>query len=115
MEQQLQASFATILIYGIYADNIVSKKETNLFCTLMHNNFNLSEQDSLDLLNDTHPTQKDMEYHVDKVNGLLENKPREKMHLLEYLNHIIYADGIKPVEYKVFEDLRRKLFPQTVN
>jgi len=112
MKEQLKDSFATLLIYGIKADDVISEQEKELFCTLMEEHCNIEYPESVEILKQTHPTEADIEKHTQIINDFSKNNPMQKMHILECLNHIIYSDGIENNEYKVFEKLRDELFPK---
>ena len=114
MKKKLKEPFANILVYGIRSDNVISDKEIELFCLLMEQKFDMSRESSLDFLKKTHPTEKEIEKHIVKIDEFLEENPMEKMHVLEYLNHIIYSDGIEKNEYAIFEKLKHKFFPDVL-
>ena len=111
MKQQLKESFATLLVYGIKADSIISEQEKELFCSLMEEHFNMEYPESIYFLTNSNPNQEDIEKHIQIINDFTQDNPMQKMHILEYLNHIIYSDGIELNEYTVFEKLKNKLFP----
>ena len=114
MKNKLRESFATILVYGIKSDNVISDKEREYFCSLMEQKCDASRESSIDFLNRTHPTEEDIEKHIDKIDEFLKENPMEKMHVLECLNHIIYVDGVEKNEYAIFEKLKHKFFPKVV-
>jgi uncharacterized tellurite resistance protein B-like protein len=111
MKQRLRESFATLLVYGIKADNVISEKEKELFCKLMEENFDVEYPESVAFLANSNPTPEDIEKHTQIINEFSKNNPMQKMHILECLNHIIYSDGIELNEYTVFEKLKNCLFP----
>jgi len=112
MKQQLKESFATLLVYGIKADNHISEKEKELFCSLMEEHCDIEYAESVAFLAQSNPTPEDIEKHTKIINEFSKNNPMQKMHILECLNHIIYSDGIEMNEYNVFERLKRELFPE---
>jgi len=111
MKQQLRDSFATLLVYAIKADNIISEQEKELFCSLMEEHFDVEYLESVEFLANSNPTQEDINKHIQIINDFSEDNPMQKMRILEYLNHIIYSDGIEINEYSVFEQLKNRLFP----
>ena len=113
MKQRLKDSFATLLVYAIRADDVISEKERVLFCELMEEHFDVEYAQSLKFLSETTPTKEDIDKHIEIINRFLKDNPMQKMRILAYLNHIIYTDGIELNEYKVFEKLKNKLFPDT--
>jgi len=114
MKNKLREPLATILVYGIRSDNVISDIEIELFCSLMKKEFDMSKEHSIEFLHNTHPTEEDVEKHIVKIDSLLEESPLEKMHVLEYLNHILYSDGIATNEYAIFEKLKYKFFPDVL-
>ena len=111
MKERLRESFATLLVYGIKADNVISEREKEIFCSLMEEHCDVEYHESIEFLLNSNPTQEDIEKHTQIINDFLEDNPMQKMHILECLNHIIYSDGIASNEYNVFEKLRDRLFP----
>jgi len=89
----------------------ILKKEASLFCSLMGQNFNCDKEESLAFLETVVDSEYDLDEHVDIICGALKDDNLSKMHILEQLNHMIYSDTISPDDYKLFEEIKKKLFP----
>ena len=56
-------------------------------------------------------TEYDLDEHVENHKpSICEDDKLSKFHILEQLNHMIYSDTISPDDYKIFEDIKNKLF-----
>jgi len=51
-----------------------------------------------------------LDEHVSIINQALCEDKLSKFHLLEQLNHMIYSDRISPQDYRIFEEIKNKLF-----
>ena len=110
MEQKIKESVGALLAHIIKVDNRDVKKEAPLFCTLMGQNFECSNEEAEILLHSIIETDYDLDEHVNIINQALCDDKLSKLHILEQLNHMIYSDDITPEDYKIFEDIKNKLF-----
>jgi len=51
-----------------------------------------------------------LDEHIEIINQALHDDTISKFHILEQLNHMIYSDTISDEDYKIFEDIKNKLF-----
>lgn len=110
MEQKIKESVGTLLAHIIKVDNRDVKKETGLFCTLMGQNFECTHEEAETILYSIIETDYDLDEHVNIINQALCEDKLSKLHILEQLNRMIYSDDIAPDDYKIFEDIKNKLF-----
>jgi uncharacterized tellurite resistance protein B-like protein len=110
MEKKIKKSVGTLLAHIIKVDDRDLKKEAPLFCQLIGQDFDCSHDEAEALLNDIMNSEYDLDEHIEIINQALNEDKLSKFHLLEQLNHIIYSDTIAPDDYKVFEEIKNKLF-----
>jgi len=110
MEKKIKESVGTLLAHIIKIDNRDVKKEASLFCALMGQNFDCTHDEAESFLYNIMETEYDLDAHVAIINQALCEDKLSKLHILEQLNHMIYSDTIAPDDYKVFEDIKNKLF-----
>jgi len=110
MEKQLKESVGTLLAHIIKIDNRDIEKEAPLFCEIMGQNFDCSTEEAKTFLYDIMDKDYDLDRHVEIINSALCEDKLSKFHLLEQLNHIIYSDTIAEEDYKLFENIKDKLF-----
>ena len=110
MEKQIKESVGTLLAHIIKVDNRDVKKEAPLFCELMGQNFNCNPDEAETFLYAMMNKDYDLDKHIDVINEALCDDKLSKFHLLEQLNHIIYSDTISEEDYKIFEDIKKRLF-----
>ena len=110
MEQKIKESVATLLAHIIKVDNRDVEKETPLFCDIMGENFECNYEDAKAFLYEILKKDYDLDAHVSIINDALSQDKLSKLHILEQLNHMIYSDKISPQDYKIFEDIKNKLF-----
>jgi len=110
MEKQLKESVGTLLAHIIKIDNRDIEKEAPLFCEIMGQNFDCSIDEAKTFLYGIMGKEYDLNRHVEIINTALCEDKLSKFHLLEQLNHIIYSDTIGEEDYKVFENIKDKLF-----
>lgn len=110
MEKKIKESVGTLLAHIIKVDNRDIEKEAPLFCEIMGKDFECSEEEAKDYLYKMMDEEYDLEKHIEIINQALCDDKLSKYHLLEQLNHIIYSDEISEEDYKIFEDIKNKLF-----
>jgi uncharacterized tellurite resistance protein B-like protein len=110
MENKLKESVGTLLAHIIKIDNRDVVKEAPLFCEIMGQNFDCNPEDAETFLHAMMNKEYDLDEHIDVINDALCEDKLSKFHLLEQLNHIIYSDTIQEQDYKVFEDIKKRLF-----
>jgi len=110
MEEKLKKSVGTLLAHIIKVDNRNIEKEVPLFCSMMGQNFDCSHDEARNFLYRIMNEEYDLDEHIEIINEALCKDYLSKFHLLEQLNHVIYSDTISPNDYKIFEDIKNKLF-----
>ena len=110
MENKIKKSVGTLLAHIIKVDHRDIKKEAPLFCALMGQNFDCSHEEAEAFLESIIDTEYDLDEHLDIINQALCEDKLSKVHILEQLNHMIYSDKISPDDYKIFEEIKNKLF-----
>ncbi len=110
MENRLKESVGTLLAHIIKIDNRDVVKEAPLFCEIMGQNFDCNPDEAETFLYAMMNKEYDLDKHVDIINEALCEDQLSKFHLLEQLNHIIISDTISEEDYKVFEDIKTRLF-----
>ena len=110
MENKIKESVGTLLAHIIKIDDRDVKKEAPLFCELMGQNFDCTQEEAEAFLDGIMRREYELDEHISIINQALCDDKLSKFHLLEQLNHVIYSDTISPEDYKVFEDIKNKLF-----
>ena len=110
MEQKIKESVGTLLAHIIKIDNRDVEKEAPLFCEIMGQNFDCLEDEAETFLHEMMNKEYDLDEHISIINEALCKDKLSKFHLLEQVNHIIYSDTISDEDYKVFENIKEKLF-----
>ncbi len=110
MEKKIKESVGTLLAHIIKVDKRDIEKETPLFCDIMGQNFDCNHDEAKDFLYGIMDKEYDLDEHVSIINQALCYYRISKLHILEQLNHVIYSDTISPDDYKIFEDIKNKLF-----
>ncbi len=110
MEKRIKESVGTLLAHIIKVDHRDIEKEAPLFCEIMGQNFDCSEEEARAFLEEVIDKEYDLDKHIDIINQALCEDKLSKYHLLEQLNHIIYSDKISEEDYKIFEDIKNRLF-----
>ncbi len=110
MENRLKESVGTLLAHIIKIDKRDIGKEAPLFCEIMGQNFDCNPDEAETFLYAMMNKEYDLDKHVAIINEALCEDKLSKFHLLEQLNHIIYSNTISEEDYKVFEDIKQRLF-----
>jgi uncharacterized tellurite resistance protein B-like protein len=110
MENKIKESVGTLLAHIIKIDNRDVKKEAPLFCEIMGQNFDCNADEAETFLYAMMNKEYDLDKHIGIINDALCDDKLSKFHLLEQLNHIIYSDTISEEDYKIFEDIKERLF-----
>jgi len=110
MEKKIKESVGTLLAHIIKVDDRDVQKEAPLFCQLMGQDFNCAHDEAEAMLNEILEKEYDLDEHISIINQALSEDKLSKYHILEQLNHMIYSDTIAPEDYKVFDDIKNKLF-----
>ena len=111
MDKKIKRSVATLLAHIVKVDNRDIEKQIPLFCSLMGQNFECKKEEATEFLREAMLEEYDLDEHVDNICEALKDDNLSKMHILEQLNHMIYSDTIAPDDYKLFESIKKKLFP----
>ena len=110
MENKIKESVGTLLAHIIKVDNRDVKKEAPLFCEIMGQNFDCNSDEAETFLYAMMNKEYDLDKHIGIINDALCDDKLSKFQLLEQLNHIIYSDTISEEDYKIFEDIKERLF-----
>jgi len=110
MEKKIKESVGILLSHIIKVDQRDIEKEVPLFCNIMGQNFDCDQKEARDFLYDVVDKEYDLDMHINIINQALHEDKLSKLHILEQLNHVIYSDTISPDDYKIFEDIKNKLF-----
>ena len=110
MEQKIKESVGALMAHIIKIDKRDVEKETPIFCDIMGADFNCSQEEAKEILHRVMSKDYDLDEHIDHINEALCEDKLSKFHLLEQLNHVIYSDTISPNDYKIFEEIKNKLF-----
>ncbi|QOR62154.1 TerB family tellurite resistance protein [Sulfurovum sp. ST-21] len=111
MEKKIKESVGTLLAHIIKIDKRDLEKEAPLFCDIMGQNFDCNPEEAKTFLHDIMEKDYDLDKHVEIINQALADDKLSKYHLLEQLNHIIYSDKISEEDYRIFENIKERLFP----
>ncbi|HIQ46272.1 MAG TPA: hypothetical protein EYH57_01490 [Sulfurovum sp.] len=110
MEKKIKKSVGILLAHIIKVDHRDIEKSVPLFCELMGQNFECTDEEVREFLYDIMDKEYDLDEHIAVINEALCNDKLSKYHVLEQLNHVIYSDKITPQDYKIFEEIKNKLF-----
>ena len=110
MEKKIKRSVATLLAHMVKMDNRDIEKEAPLFCRIMNKNFECNDDEAYEFLKSVMVEDYDLDEHIKIINDALCGDQLSKMHLMEELNHIIYADKITDEDYEEFAKIKNKLF-----
>ena len=115
MENKIKESVGTLLAHIIKVDNRNIESQAPLFCEIMGQNFDCNTEDTKTFLKEIIHKDYDLNEHIAVVNQALLDDKISKYHILENINHIIYSDTIKEADYELFEDIKKRLFPNETN
>lgn len=110
MEKEIKESVGALMAHIIKIDNRDVEKETSVFCNIMGVDFDCTKDEAKEILHTVMSKEYDLDEHIEHINQALCKDKLSKFHLLEQLNHVIYSDTIDPNDYKVFEEIKDKLF-----
>jgi uncharacterized tellurite resistance protein B-like protein len=110
MQQKIKESVGILLAHIIRVDHRDIDKEAPLFCKIMGADFGCSEEEAKAFLQEAVKKEYDLDTHIAIINQALCEDKLSKFHLLEQLNHIIYSDTISEEDYKIFENIKERLF-----
>ena len=110
MQKKIQESVGTLLAHIIKVDKRDIEQQAPLFCEIMGQNFDCNQEEAKKILYSIMETEYDLNEHVLVINQALKEDKLSKLHILEQLNHMIYSNTISLNDYKIFEDIKNKLF-----
>lgn len=110
MQNKIKESVGTLFAHIIKVDHRDVEKSVPLFCDLMGQNFDCTHNEVKSFLYDVIEKDYDLDTHIDIIKQALSEDRISKFHILEQLNHIIYSDTITPDDYKIFDDIKNRLF-----
>lgn len=110
MDRKIKESVATLLAHIIKLDGRDLDKEAPLFCDILGQDFECSEDEGKALLENLMDKEYDLDHHIQVIKTALCEDKISKYHLMEQLNHIIYSDKITPDDYEFFEKLKQEFF-----
>ena len=110
MEKKIKESVGILLAHIIKTDKRDIEKEAPLFCEIMGQDFACSEEEAKAFLYEIMDKEYDLDKHIEIISQALYDDRISKFHLLEQINHVIYSDEISEEDYKIFENIKNKLF-----
>lgn len=110
MNNKIKESVGTILAHIVKVDNRDIDKEIPVFCSIMGSNFDCNHEEASKFLHSIKDIDYNLDEHLDIVKQALDGDVISKFHLMEQLNHMIYSDTIQENDYKLFENIKNKLF-----
>jgi hypothetical protein len=110
MEKKIKKSIGILLAHIIKVDHRDIEKSVPLFCELMGQNFDYTQDEVREFLYEVMDKEYDLDTHIEIINEALCDDKLSKFHVLEQLNHMIYSDKITPQDYEIFEEIKNKLF-----
>jgi len=110
MEKKIKESVGALMAYIIKVDNRDLEKETPVFCNIMGADFDCTQEEAKEILHTVMSKEYDLDEHIDHINEALCEDKLSKFHLLEQLNYVICSDKISPNDYKIFDEIKDKLF-----
>ncbi len=110
MEKKIKESVGALLVHIIKVDNRDVENVVPLFCEIMGQDFHCTPEEAKKILYDLMEKEYDLDRHIEIINQALCDDKLSRYHLLEQLNHIIYSGKISDADYKIFEEIKERLF-----
>ncbi len=107
---KLKISVAVLLCHIINADDIKSDKEINKFHKIFEKEFNTSKDESIAIYQKIKELNGELNNNIEQIHNELGDDAIVKGKIMQILNEMILSDGIEDNEYKIFEEIREKLF-----
>ena len=103
----LAEAFANVICAVIYKDTKVSSTEKKKFFAFFKEEFGLTDEEVAPLLKEN---SLNIQVDLEQIKEAFANNISQKAKFMQYLNGLIYSDGIEDGEYEVFEEIREALF-----
>lgn len=110
MQTKIKQSVAVLLAYVIKKEHRDLAKEAPLYCSMLGSDFECSHEEAMELLKYGLDQEHDIDKHLNVINEACKQDMLSKMHILEQINHLIYADKISNDDYEEFEYIKNRLF-----
>lgn len=107
---KLKISVAVLLGHIINADNIQSEKEIIKFHEIFEKQFQSSKDESIVIYRKVQELSGELDNHIEQIKTELIDDAISKAKIMQILNEMILSDGIDDDEYRVFNEIREKLF-----
>ena len=111
-DDTIQVALASLLYHIISADDLASEKEKHKFSSILHEEFNLSDERIAHLYSFVTSLKTDLRSDLNTVNLYLKENPHLRMTFMSKLNQLIAVDGVKSNELGIFYDAMGVIFPQ---
>jgi uncharacterized tellurite resistance protein B-like protein len=111
-DEAIHVALASLLYHIISADNLASDKEKHKFFAILHDEFELTQQQVSSLYTFVKTLNTDLRRDLDTVNHYLRENPHVRMTFMSKLNQLIAVDGVKNSELEVFYDAMKVIFPE---
>ncbi len=111
-DETIHVALASLLYHIISADDLASDKEKHKFSSILHEEFNLDEEQVSHLYSFVKTLQTDLRSDLNTVNLYLKEKPHLRMDFMSKLNQLIAVDGVKTNELEIFHDAMKVIFPE---
>jgi len=108
--EPIKFPIAVLLLYTMHADGKITEKETKHIYKIFGKEFGMDEVETDDLFNVIAQEIPDLGDAVKEIRDTLRNDAAEKAKIMVYVNNLIGVDGIKDIEYRLFEQVRDVLF-----
>jgi hypothetical protein len=110
VQTKIKQSVAVLLAYVIKKEHRDLAKEAPLYCKMLGSDFECSNEEAMSLLQSGLDEEYNIDEHLDIINEGCKQDMLSKMHILEQINHLIYADKISNNDYEEFEYIKNRLF-----
>lgn len=111
MDKKIKKSVAILLAHMVKVTHRDIKKKIPIFCSLMGQNFQCDKVEAAAFLKEAVENNYNLDEHVEIINEALKHDQLSKMHILEQLNRMICLDDISEEDYTIFDNIKKKLFP----